>query len=66
MAFDCWTDLVTLGMAARGILGGAAYPDYERQPPNARKRWLLGRIAAKDAVRPACGNTATPTSTPSN
>ncbi|WP_246569029.1 acyltransferase domain-containing protein [Polymorphospora rubra] len=51
MAFDCWTDLVTLGMAARGILGGAGYPDYERQPAKLRKQWLLGRIAVKDAVR---------------
>ncbi|MFG2049565.1 beta-ketoacyl synthase N-terminal-like domain-containing protein [Micromonospora sp. NPDC048935] len=51
MAFDCWTDLVTQGMAARGILGSAAYADYERQPARSRKQWLLGRIAAKDAVR---------------
>ncbi|MFI7437205.1 type I polyketide synthase [Micromonospora haikouensis] len=51
MAFDCWTDLVTLGMAARGILGGAANAEYERQPAKTRKQWLLGRIAAKDAVR---------------
>ncbi|MFY1702066.1 beta-ketoacyl synthase N-terminal-like domain-containing protein [Micromonospora sp. WMMA1923] len=51
MAFDCWTDLVTQGMAARGILGGAGYAEYERQPAKARKQWLLGRIAAKDAVR---------------
>ncbi|WBB73880.1 beta-ketoacyl synthase N-terminal-like domain-containing protein [Micromonospora sp. WMMD1128] len=51
MAFDCWTDLVTRGMAARGILGGAAYTEYERQPAKTRKQWMLGRIAAKDAVR---------------
>ncbi|MFC6015937.1 beta-ketoacyl synthase N-terminal-like domain-containing protein [Plantactinospora solaniradicis] len=51
VAFDCWTDLVTRGMAARGILGTSGYADYERQPPRARKQWLLGRIAVKDAVR---------------
>ncbi|WP_218105670.1 type I polyketide synthase [Micromonospora inyonensis] len=51
MAFDCWTDLVTRGMAARGILGGAANAEYERQPAKTRKQWMLGRIAAKDAVR---------------
>ncbi|MEO3745578.1 beta-ketoacyl synthase N-terminal-like domain-containing protein [Plantactinospora sp. B5E13] len=51
MAFDCWTDLITRGMAARGILGSRGYLDYERQPPKARKHWLLGRIAVKDAVR---------------
>ncbi|MEE6263154.1 type I polyketide synthase [Plantactinospora sonchi] len=51
MVFDCWTDLVTRGLAARGILGAAGYADYERQPPRSRKQWLLGRIAVKDAVR---------------
>ncbi|ASW54385.1 type I polyketide synthase [Plantactinospora sp. KBS50] len=51
MAFDCWTDLVTRSMAARGILGGAAYAEYERHPARTRKQWMLGRIAAKDAVR---------------
>lgn len=51
MVFDCWTDLVTRGMAARGILGTRGYADYERQPPRTRKQWLLGRIAVKDAVR---------------
>lgn len=49
--FDCWTDLVTQSMAARGILGTAACVDYDRQPGKNRKSWLLGRIAAKDAVR---------------
>ncbi|GIG89270.1 type I polyketide synthase [Plantactinospora endophytica] len=51
MAFDCWTDLVTRGLAARGILGASGYADYERQPPRVRGQWLLGRIAVKDAVR---------------
>ncbi|WP_432841955.1 beta-ketoacyl synthase N-terminal-like domain-containing protein [Dactylosporangium sp. CA-092794] len=51
VVFDAWTDLVTRGMAARGILGGDAYASYEAQPPTGRKQWLLGRIAAKDAVR---------------
>jgi phosphopantetheinyl transferase len=51
MAFDCWTDMVTQGMAARAVLGARAYADYERQPAKRRKSWLLGRIAAKDAVR---------------
>ncbi|MFV2020219.1 beta-ketoacyl synthase N-terminal-like domain-containing protein [Micromonospora sp. LOL_023] len=49
--FDCWTDLVTQSMAARGILGTAACVEYDRQPGKNRKQWLLGRIAAKDAVR---------------
>ncbi|GGK83894.1 polyketide synthase [Mangrovihabitans endophyticus] len=50
-AFDAWTDLVTQGMAARGILGGKAALEYERMTGAAKKQWLLGRIAAKDAVR---------------
>lgn len=51
IVFDAWTDLVTRSMAARGILGGAAYAEFEKVPPASRKQWLLGRIAAKDAVR---------------
>jgi acyl transferase domain-containing protein len=51
VVFDAWTDLVTRGMAARGILGGDAALEYERMPAATRKQWMLGRIAAKDAVR---------------
>ncbi|BCJ53954.1 hypothetical protein Asp14428_54290 [Actinoplanes sp. NBRC 14428] len=51
VAFDAWTDLVTRGMAARGILGGEAAAEYERMPAAKRNPWMLGRIAAKDAVR---------------
>ncbi|MFI5493025.1 beta-ketoacyl synthase N-terminal-like domain-containing protein [Actinoplanes sp. NPDC051859] len=51
VAFDAWTDLVTRGMAARGILGGEAAVEYERMPGAKRNQWMLGRIAAKDAVR---------------
>ncbi|MEV6597416.1 beta-ketoacyl synthase N-terminal-like domain-containing protein [Actinoplanes sp. NPDC051346] len=51
VVFDAWTDLVTRGMAARGILGGEAAVEYERMPGAKRNQWMLGRIAAKDAVR---------------
>ncbi|MEV4636170.1 beta-ketoacyl synthase N-terminal-like domain-containing protein [Actinoplanes sp. NPDC049548] len=51
VVFDAWTDLVTRGMAARGILGGEAAAEYERMPAAKRNPWMLGRIAAKDAVR---------------
>jgi len=51
VVFDAWTDLVTRGMAARGILGGDAALEYERMPGAKKKQWMLGRIAAKDAVR---------------
>lgn len=49
--FNSWTDPVSQGLAARAMLGGRAYADYEQQPIAARLGWLLGRIAAKDAVR---------------
>jgi acyl transferase domain-containing protein/phosphopantetheinyl transferase len=51
MVFDWWTDPVTQDMTARSVLGTRVYADYERQPAKRRKSWLLGRIAAKDAVR---------------
>jgi phosphopantetheinyl transferase len=51
MVFDAWTDLVTQGMAAHGILGSKAAVGYDRHPGKGKKQWLLGRIAAKDAVR---------------
>ena len=52
LAFDLWGDHVaTRQLGARNILGGTGYLEYEKQPTKARKQWLLGRIAAKDAVR---------------
>ncbi|GLY00747.1 hypothetical protein Acsp01_11260 [Actinoplanes sp. NBRC 101535] len=51
LAYEYWTDLVTRGMAARGILGADGGREYEGKPPATRKQWLLGRIAVKDAVR---------------
>jgi phosphopantetheinyl transferase (holo-ACP synthase) len=51
VVFDAWTDLVTRGMAARAILGGEAALEYERMAGAKKKQWMLGRIAAKDAVR---------------
>ncbi|MEV8512189.1 beta-ketoacyl synthase N-terminal-like domain-containing protein [Dactylosporangium sp. NPDC051484] len=51
VAFDRWPDLVSRGLAARGILGARGVAEYERQPAKARKQWLLGRIAVNDAVR---------------
>lgn len=51
MVFDSWPELLTRNMVARALLGSAAYDEYERQPVPTRRQWLLGRIAAKDAVR---------------
>jgi len=51
MVFDRWADPVARGMTAFRVLGTDAFARYERMPPAGRKPWLLGRIAAKDAVR---------------
>ena len=51
LVHEYWTDLVTRGMAARGILGAAGGAEYDAKPPAVRRQWLLGRIAVKDAVR---------------
>ena len=51
VVFDAWTDLVTRGMAVRSILGADAAVEYDRMPAATKKAWMLGRIAAKDAVR---------------
>ena len=51
VVFDAWTDLVTRGMAVRSILGADAAVEYDRMAAAKKKAWMLGRIAAKDAVR---------------
>jgi len=51
VVFDAWTDLVTRGMAVRSILGADAAAEYDRMAATRKKAWMLGRIAAKDAVR---------------
>jgi phosphopantetheinyl transferase len=51
VAFDRWNDPVTRGMTAFSILGAEANAEYEQMAPARRRQWLLGRIAAKDAVR---------------
>ncbi|MCU7723978.1 polyketide synthase dehydratase domain-containing protein [Actinoplanes sp. KI2] len=51
VVFDAWTDLVTRGMAVRSILGADAAIEYDRMAAAKKKPWMLGRIAAKDAVR---------------
>jgi acyl transferase domain-containing protein/phosphopantetheinyl transferase len=51
MAGDQWADLASRDMFANRYLGAAERDELERQPPRGRRHWLLGRIAAKDAVR---------------
>ncbi|MET7933138.1 beta-ketoacyl synthase N-terminal-like domain-containing protein [Streptomyces sp. NPDC005322] len=46
-----WPDLASRELIMRNHLGGAERAAYERQTPRGRRQWLLGRIAAKDAVR---------------
>ncbi|MFI0735446.1 beta-ketoacyl synthase N-terminal-like domain-containing protein [Streptomyces sp. NPDC021225] len=46
-----WPDLASRDLIMRNHLGGAERLEYERQAPRSRRQWLLGRIAAKDAVR---------------
>jgi acyl transferase domain-containing protein len=46
-----WPDLATRELIMRNQLGSAEREQYDRQSPRAKRQWLLGRIAAKDAVR---------------
>ncbi len=46
-----WPDLATRELVMRNVLGGTERTAYETRPPNVKRRWLLGRIAAKDAAR---------------
>jgi acyl transferase domain-containing protein/phosphopantetheinyl transferase len=46
-----WTDPVARDLAARQYLSPAERDEHAGRNPRAARRWLLGRIAAKDAVR---------------
>ncbi|MGW6685074.1 beta-ketoacyl synthase N-terminal-like domain-containing protein [Streptomyces sp. NPDC054961] len=46
-----WTDPASQELVMRRYLGAAERAVYERLAPRARSPWLLGRIAAKDALR---------------
>ncbi|MGA6158796.1 beta-ketoacyl synthase N-terminal-like domain-containing protein [Stenotrophomonas sp. NPDC087984] len=51
LAHERWPDLATRDLIMRNVLGGAERDRYAGQPPTRKRRHLLGRIAAKDAVR---------------
>nr|APD71735.1 type I polyketide synthase 2 [Streptomyces sp.] len=51
LARRCWTDPASQELVMRRYLGAAERAAYEQRPPRARAAWLLGRIAAKDAIR---------------
>ncbi|MEW1803561.1 beta-ketoacyl synthase N-terminal-like domain-containing protein [Streptomyces virginiae] len=46
-----WSDPASQELVMRRYLGAAEREVYERLAPRARAPWLLGRIAAKDALR---------------
>ncbi|WP_159393576.1 type I polyketide synthase [Streptomyces sp. TN58] len=46
-----WSDPASQELVMRRYLGAAEREVYERLTPRARAPWLLGRIAAKDALR---------------
>jgi phosphopantetheinyl transferase len=46
-----WPDLATRELIMRNILAGEERERYAVHAPRGRRQWLLGRIAAKDAVR---------------
>ncbi|MFI1769418.1 beta-ketoacyl synthase N-terminal-like domain-containing protein [Streptomyces sp. NPDC020800] len=48
---DAWPDLASRDLVMRTHLGAAERTAYAQHPPRGRRQWLLGRIAAKDAVR---------------
>ncbi|MEV2210271.1 beta-ketoacyl synthase N-terminal-like domain-containing protein [Streptomyces sp. NPDC050997] len=46
-----WPDLASRELIMRNSLSGAERSQYAEHTPRGRRQWLLGRIAAKDAVR---------------
>ncbi|MFD3872788.1 beta-ketoacyl synthase N-terminal-like domain-containing protein [Streptomyces sp. NPDC058623] len=51
LVYERWPDLASRELIMRNALGGPERTTYARRPPRGRRQWLLGRIAAKDAVR---------------
>ncbi|NGO67720.1 type I polyketide synthase [Streptomyces boncukensis] len=48
---DDWPDLASRDLVMHTHLNGPERAEYAAHPPRGRRQWLLGRIAAKDAVR---------------
>ncbi|GAA2716546.1 MULTISPECIES: beta-ketoacyl synthase N-terminal-like domain-containing protein [Streptomyces] len=51
LVFEYWPDPASRELMMRNLLGGAERDAYAARPHQDRPQWLLGRIAAKDAVR---------------
>ncbi|OLE27194.1 MAG: hypothetical protein AUG49_06035 [Catenulispora sp. 13_1_20CM_3_70_7] len=49
--FDRWGDAASQNLRVHGCLNAFERNQYESLPIRRRRQWLLGRIAAKDAVR---------------
>ncbi|MEU2774358.1 beta-ketoacyl synthase N-terminal-like domain-containing protein [Streptomyces sp. NPDC007162] len=51
LVHERWPDLASRELIMRNSLAGAERSQYAEHAPRGRRQWLLGRIAAKDAVR---------------
>ncbi|MCC3774870.1 beta-ketoacyl synthase N-terminal-like domain-containing protein [Streptomyces sp. UNOB3_S3] len=51
LVFDHWPDPASLELMMRCQLVGEERTAFARRPAPGRRQWLLGRVAAKDAVR---------------
>ncbi len=51
LLIEPWSDPAARDIAARQYLSAAEYEQLEGRTPRSARHWLLGRIAAKDAVR---------------
>ncbi|MGN6692901.1 MAG: 4'-phosphopantetheinyl transferase superfamily protein, partial [Aquihabitans sp.] len=54
-----WPDSASRDVVMRRFLGVGERSDYDARNPNVQRTWLLGRIAAKDAVRDLLWRTGT-------
>lgn len=54
-----WPDSASRDVVMRRFLGVDERSDYDARNPNVQRTWLLGRIAAKDAVRDLLWRTGT-------
>ncbi|WP_327356649.1 polyketide synthase [Streptomyces sp. NBC_01304] len=51
LVFEYWPDPASRELFMRNQLAGDERTQYAQHPPRGKRQWLLGRIAAKDAVR---------------
>ncbi|MDG4862952.1 polyketide synthase dehydratase domain-containing protein, partial [Streptomyces sp. T-3] len=51
LVFEYWPDPASRELFMRNQLAGEERTQYAEHPPRGKRQWLLGRIAAKDAVR---------------